>query len=152
MNVHVETAMNAPASAVWDEWAVRFGDIARWSSAVEESRSLRRDELPGDVSVDSRAPVAGRQTTSKFATAREYFTNFDADAMTYTFGTLDLPKILSSATHTSTVVATGEGTSRLVTDVEMILWGPFKIMQGVLKKRFGKVMEGLHAELNALVG
>ena len=71
--------------------------------------------------------------------------------MTFTFDTLDTPRILSSAEHTSTVVPTDEGACRLVTDVEMIMWGPFKIMDGLMKKRFGKVMALLHNELRGIV-
>lgn len=149
MNVHIETEIAAPAHLVWQILAHEFASIETWSRTVTRSRALTVDELPADVRVDPRAPVAARQTSSAFVTAREYFLTFDDPGRTFTFAALDLPFFLSRAENTSRVEETGPGTSRVVFDVVMDLWGPFALGSGLLKARFTRAMRAVHDDLGS---
>ena len=114
---------------------------------MTSSRALAQPDLPTHAVADRRAPVAGRQTTSAFATLREYFTRFDDAGMAFTFATLDLPFFLTRAENTTRVLATSDRTSRVVFDVEMDLWGPFALGAGRMKSRFTRAMQAVHADL-----
>ncbi|TNE85056.1 MAG: SRPBCC family protein [Deltaproteobacteria bacterium] len=149
MHVHIETEIDAPAQVVWQVLAHEFGTIETWSSTVVSSRALTVDELPDDARVDPAAPVAARQTTSAFVTAREYFTAFDDAGMVFTFAALDLPFFLTRAMNTSRVEALDAGRSRVTFDVDMVLWGPFALGSGLMKARFTKAMRAVHADLKA---
>lgn len=147
MHVHIQTEIDAPARHVWGVLAHDFAKIAAWSSTVVRSRALAAHDLPHDVVVDQRAPIAGRQTESAFVTAREYFVAYDDDAMQFTFDALDLPFFLLRARNTTRVNATGAQTSRVTFDVDMKLWGLFALGSGLMKARFTRAMRSVHADL-----
>lgn len=149
MHVHVESEISAPASQVWKILAHQFGDIATWSSTVETSRKVDQAELPEGVVADPRAPVAARETKSAFVTAREYFVDFDDEAMVFTFGALGLPFFLKKAENTSRVESIDDGSCRLTFDVQMDMWGPFALLSRLMKKRFTRAMNTVHADLKA---
>lgn len=137
VHIHLEREVEASAEASWTVLAHQFGDVAVWSSKTEASRDMSPEEVPAHLTVDSNAPVPGRVVQSaKFGEIGETLVAYDEEARSLRFAGSGLPKLLPYAGNTQSVVALGEGRSKVVFDIYFVPKGPLKLLKGKIKKKF----------------
>ena len=102
---------------------------------------------PDGWTVAPGAPVPGRITTTKFATAKEVLVEYSEADREFTFATADLPRILKMAKNNSKVIEVGPDQSVVSFDIEIVPAGPARLFAPLLKKRmtrsFGSVQKDL---------
>ena len=147
MEVHIETEISAPAEKVWQILAHQFADMADWTTALSGSRALAASEIPDGLTPAPTAPVPARETTSKVMTAIEVITSYSDEKMELTFEAAGLPPIMASARNTQRVVSKGDNKCVVSFDINIELRSIFKLMNPILKRRFGSTMSGVQREL-----
>ena len=147
MQVHIETEINTPAKKVWEILAHQFGDMAIWTATLSESRTIAANEIPDGFKPAPTAPVPARETTSKVVKAKEIITKYSEDKMTLTFEAADLPPIMASAKNTQRVIPKGSNKCLVSFDIRVESRSIFKLMNPILKHRFGSTMSGVQQEL-----
>ena len=151
MDVHIETEINAPASAVWKILAHQFTEMAEWTETLSESRPLMASEIPAGFTPAPDAPSPARETTSSFAKAIEVIVEYSEEDMRLCFDTANLPFILTSASNTQSVVSLGENKSKVMWDLVIEMRGVFKIMGSLMSNRFQKTFSSIQKELKYYV-
>lgn len=146
-----QTQIEAPAEQVWTVVGTHFAAVDQWSSTVEESRPLRPDEVPPDISADPRAPVPGRETVSRLLTAKEVLVDYSAEQRQFTFDVAHPPRALKSARNTTHVTGVGDGRSQITFDVDFELAAPMKLFAPLLRRRMQKTFKGVQVDLKTFV-
>ena len=151
MKTRIETEINAPAAQVWQVLAHEFAQIDRWASIVETSRPIDQSEVPAGYSVAADAPIPGRQTTSKIGTFTEVFRMFSDEKREFIFRAAGLPPFIALAENHSRVIDRGPDQSTLTFEILMEPKGIFKLMNRLLRRRFGSSYGRLQQELKQFV-
>ena len=78
--MHADTVIDAPAEAVWEVLAHRFGEIAEWASIMKSSEPI------ASTSPGLEAPVSGRVCTAYgFGKVQENLLDYDEQNMQFKY-------------------------------------------------------------------
>jgi len=138
--------IDAPAARVWDILAHQYCDVAAWTDAVQKSWEMDASLVPPNVVVAPEAPVAGRMVVTPLGQLAEVLIEYSEYERTFTFLALGVPGIITRSTDTTYVVETDTG-CRVELHIEMVFKGPFKLLDPVLKRRIGNVLNPFLADL-----
>ncbi len=140
MNRTLLIEIDAPADKVWSILAHRFCDVADWTDAVQRSWPLERELVPPDVEIAADAPFPGRMVVTPLGQLAEVLTEYSDEQRVFTFVALGVPGIVGRSADRTTVTELGPSSCRVSLDIEMVLKGPFKVLDPILKSRIGKVL------------
>ncbi len=143
------TTIDAPAELVWDILAHRYADVAEWADMVERSWVLAPEQVPDDVQVAPTAPVPGRMVVTRLGQLAEVLVEYDEAGRTFTFMALGVPGIVSRSTDRTSVVPRGPHQCIVSLEIEMLLWGGFRVLEPLLKLRIGTALTPFLADLKS---
>jgi hypothetical protein len=139
--------IDVPADTVWRILAHRYCDVAEWADLVERSWPMTPEEVPSGVQVAATAPVPGRWVVTRLGELAEVLVDWSEDDRMFQFVAYGVPPFVTRSANRTTVVSVDKGRCRVTLDLEMVLWGPLKVMDPVLAKRIGWVLGPFMADL-----
>jgi carbon monoxide dehydrogenase subunit G len=114
MEIERKTAIEAPASQVWEVLGDHFANIGRWFSGAHASEALGAHTAGGNVS--------GRVCKTSGGELIETITAYDAERRSFAFRITDgLPGFVREASNVFTVVETSATTSEVTYHVDIEL-------------------------------
>jgi hypothetical protein len=114
---------------------------------VERSWVMEPEQVPSDIRVARTAPVPGRMVVTGLGQLAEVLVEYDEPGRSFQFVALGVPGIVSRSTDRTTVVSLGPNRCRVSLEIEMLLWGGFRILEPLLKRRIGSVLQPFLVDL-----
>lgn len=154
--VQIKTKINASADKVWEILGQEFHKIAEWTSFVEESKKMTVSEIPESSFLPAlSAPIPARHTLVKnggrTSELVEVVTMYSDKKRALTFYGIGLPKFIDYAGDTQYVQEINEHECEVVFDVEVRLKGVFRLLKGIVKKRFAENFKKIQEDLKTYV-
>ncbi len=143
----LEITIDAPAEKVWDILARRYCEIAGWTRAVQRSWPMRQEQIPPEVQVAPAAPFPGRMVVTPLGQLGEVLTEYSEPERSFTFLALGVPGIVTRSTDRTTVHALGPSRCRVTLEIELLLWGGFRILEPLLKRRIARALQPMLEDL-----